>query len=127
MMTRSEFFDLLVTLREAQERWPDQRVCQVIANATGRADPFTVEDEGLQAALERYARLPRVETKILARCPGCEDWIEVDDGQLASAISVIHKDPGCGYHGYLADERAVDRGDPDWRTREAEGQEGERR
>ncbi len=37
-------------------RHQDQRICQVIVNATNRDDPFYVEDEGLVQALFNYAK-----------------------------------------------------------------------
>ncbi len=31
------------------------------------------------------------------RCPGCEQWADIDDDQLHGRISVLHE-PGCGFH-----------------------------
>lgn len=46
--------DLQIALHGALQRAKSQRVCQVIVNATGRADPFYVEDDELIAALNGY-------------------------------------------------------------------------
>lgn len=46
--------DLRLALFGALQRAKSQRVCQVIVNATGRADPFYVEDDELIAALNGY-------------------------------------------------------------------------
>lgn len=46
---------VLDALREAVKAYPDQRVCQIIVNATNRNDPFYVEDSELDRMLRDYA------------------------------------------------------------------------
>ncbi len=54
---------LLIALLTALRRWPDQRVGQIIVNATGRSDPFYVEDDELIRALHVYGRKPKKEAE----------------------------------------------------------------
>lgn len=35
---------------------------------------------------------------VLARCPGCGSWAELDDDQLHGRVSTHHDDPACGWH-----------------------------
>ena len=45
---------LLEVLASAWSHEPHQRLCQLIVNATGRNDPFYVEDDDLAEALIEY-------------------------------------------------------------------------
>lgn len=47
---------VLNSLHIAMNVFPNQRVCQLIVNATGRNDPFYVEDEQLAEKLDAYVR-----------------------------------------------------------------------
>lgn len=53
---------VLAALQGACERWPDQRVMQVVVNALGN-DPFYVEDEEAIEKLVEYATFTGVETR----------------------------------------------------------------
>jgi hypothetical protein len=46
--------DVAIALRNAWLRFPYLRLCQLIVNATGRDDPFYVEDRELIEALNSY-------------------------------------------------------------------------
>ena len=48
----------LTALYLALIRHPDLRICQIISNATGKNDPFYVEDRKLAVDLDDYGSLP---------------------------------------------------------------------
>ncbi len=52
--TQAEQDALLEVLRSAWRDQPHMRLCQLIVNATGRRDPFYVEDDDLAHALIEY-------------------------------------------------------------------------
>ena len=32
------------------------------------------------------------------KCPGCDEWLYLDDDQLNGKISTFHDEPHCGFH-----------------------------
>lgn len=58
--------------------------------------------------MEAYELRTRVVTRDgapqhLAECPGCGQWADVDEDQLAGTVSLVC--PECGWHGYIRGER----------------------
>lgn len=66
--------------------------------------------------------LPDDETRVVvdgryyARCPGCDDWLEVTPDQYVGVDCIYHS-PGCGYDGWIGVRTCIS-GDPGWRAGE---------
>lgn len=54
--SRRHMLWVLLAVYRAWRRAPEQRLCQMLANATHRADSFFVEDEEVHGYCEEYAR-----------------------------------------------------------------------